>query len=123
MKFNIEILRPSKASVDPKSFICKISFINKLDQGSCDEFEFLLMTLVQGGLKKVLYDMDELRYVDSSGIGKIINTTKHIRTIEGNVAIARCAPNVMEVFKLVHMEKFINIFGSNEEAISYLKLS
>ena len=123
MKFNIEIIRPSKANTDPKSFICKVNLINKLDQDNCDEFEFIIMTLIKGGLRKMLYDIDELRYVDSSGIGKMINITKQMRSLEGNAAIARTAPNVMEVFKLVHLEKFINIFTSNEEAISYLKLS
>jgi len=123
MKFNIEIIKPSKASVDPKSFICKVNPINKLDQENGAEFEFLLMTLIKGGLRKILLDLDELRYVDSSGIGKIINITKHVRTIEGNVAAARCSPNVLEIFELVHLEKFIRIFNSNEEAISYLKLS
>lgn len=123
MRFNIEIIRPSKASVEPKSFICKVNLINKLDQDSCEEFEFLIMTLIKGGLRKILYDIDELRYVDSSGIGKMINITKQLRSLQGNAAIARISTNVMEVFKLVHLEKFINIFTSNEEAISYLKLS
>ena len=67
--------------------------------------------------------MDELRYVDSSGIGKIINTTKHIRSVKGNLTVARCAPNVKEVFDLVHLEKFLEIFNSIEEAINFLKFN
>lgn len=123
MKINIEIIKPSKASVDETTFICKISLINKLDQENSAELEYLTTILIKGGLRKILFDMDELRYIDSSGIGRIINLTKNIRTLKGNVTIARCSSNIQDVFKLVQIEKFIKIFISNEEAINYLKLT
>jgi len=123
MRFNIEIIKPVKASVDTRTFICKVNVINKLDQDNCEEFEFILTTLTKGGLGKLMFDLDELRYIDSSGIGKMINITKNMRALKGNVAVTRCSPNVMEVFTLVHLEKFIKIFNSNEEGISYLKLT
>ena len=123
MRFNLEIIKSSKATVDQKTFICKVSLINKLDQENCSEFEFMMMTLIKGGLKRVLIDIDELRYVDSSGIGKIINLTKNIRSLKGNLAISRCSANIQEVFRLVQIEKFIKIFNSNDEAINYLKLT
>ncbi len=123
MRFNLEIIKPSKASVDPGTFICKISLINRLDQENCNEFEFMMITLIKGSLKKLLIDIDELRYIDSSGIGKIIHITKNIRAMQGNMAISRCSANIQETFKLVQIEKFIKIFNSNEEAVNYLKLT
>jgi anti-sigma B factor antagonist len=123
MKFGIEIIKPSKVSVDQKTFMCKINIINRLDQETSAEFDFISNTLIRGGLTRLLIDLDELRYIDSSGIGKMINLTKSIRAMKGNIAIARCTASVQEIFKLVQLEKFIKIFNSNDEAINYLKLS
>ena len=123
MKINIDIIKPSKASVDARTFVFKIGLLNKLDQNNCEELEMILMILIAGGARRILFDLDELRYIDSSGIGKIINITKLLRTQEGNVVISRCSPNITEILQLVHMEKFIKIFSSNEEGISYLKLT
>jgi len=123
MRYNIEIVRPSKMSVSFTTFIWKINLVNKLDQTNSEEFELFILTIIRGGVRKILFDFDELRYIDSAGLGKIINITKNIRALKGNITITRCAPNIMDILKLVKLEKFIKIFGSNEEGINYLKLA
>ena len=123
MKFNLEIIKPSQASVEFNKFICIVRIINKLDQTNTAEFDFIITTLIKGGLKRLLLDLEELRYVDSSGIGKLINITKNIRKMEGDLIVTKCSSHVMEVFKLVHLEKFVQICNTNEEALTNLRLA
>lgn len=123
MKLDIEIVKPDPASTDPGSYICRISLFNELDRKQDNDFEFLVTSLVNNGIRKILFDMENLRYVDSSGIGKIINITKLIRKLNGNVTITRCSPQITEILVLIKLENFIKIFPSVEEGLNFLRFN
>src|SRR6266403_4888976 len=68
-----------------KGFVYVIHMSGNLVMEVSDEFSLFLTTLIQGGMKKVVLDMTELKYVDSTGIGIFINVTKLIRNKGGDL--------------------------------------
>ncbi|MDD5066094.1 MAG: STAS domain-containing protein [bacterium] len=123
MKLDIEIIKPDAGTSDLNNYICKICLFNELDRKSDNDFEFIITALINGGIRKILFDLENLRYVDSSGIGKIISTTKLIRKLNGNVTITRCSTQIMEILVLIKLENFIKIFPSAEEGMNFLKFN
>jgi len=101
--------------------ILKIVPYQKIDQTNANIFADILLTLIKGGVRKMVIDFSEINYIDSSGIGKIINITKVIRKLGGNVTITRCNEKIMEILSLVKLDTFIKFFASNEEGINYLQ--
>ncbi len=123
MQFDIEIIKPNlQTPVNYKTIIFKIAPQNKIDQSITEQFEIFFYTLIRAGVKRFLLDLNGLKYIDSSGIGKIINITKVLRKQGGNITIARVPQEIMQVFKLVKLDTFIKIFISVEEAVNFLKL-
>lgn len=122
MKINFELIN-KKDSKDNKEIICKIGLFNKLDNDNANQFEKFFEILVKGGINRLLFDLNELRYIDSTGIGRLIKITKNIRKLKGDVAITRCSAHILEIFKLVRLEKFIKIFNSNEEGLNFLNFT
>lgn len=120
MKINIEILKSSDASTNPHTYICKIGLSNKLDHSNALHLENALLFMIQGGMKKLMLDLTDLKYIDSTGIGKLIKITKTLRKTKGDVCITKCTSHIVEIFKLVRLEKFIKIFNSNEEGLNFL---
>lgn len=124
MLFDIEIIKPNpNVQADYNTLIFKIGLKNRFEQSVTEQFELFTFTLIRAGVKKIVFDFAELRYIDSSGIGKIINITKILRQQKGNVAISRVTDEILQILKLVKLDTFIKIFLSNEEAINFLKLS
>lgn len=123
MKFEVEMIKTSGSAADIKNYICKLGLAEKLDLQNNIHFELLVMTLINGGIKKLVLDLFELKYIDSSGIGKIINIAKIMRNIKGKITITRCNPDLTETFKLIKLDSFITFFNSNEEAYNYLQFT
>lgn len=124
MRFDIELIKPNpNTPADYNTLIFKIAILHKIDQSMAEQFELFFLTLIRAGVKKFIIDLDELKYIDSSGIGKLINITKILRKQAGSISLARASQEVMQIFKLVKLDTFIKIFHSIEEAVNYLKLA
>ena len=122
MKIDIEMRKSTEEATDIKNYICKVGLTAILDQKNTQHFETFILTLINGGLRKLLLDLSELKHIDSSGIGKIINISKCIRKMKGNITITKCNPDVNKTLKLVKLGNFVSIFASNDEGFNYLAL-
>ncbi len=84
------------------------------------EISVLLRTMVRGGMKKIIVDIRDLEYIDSSGIGILIQTTKLLRAKGGDLILLNTPDKIHEIFKLVHLNDFIHKYQFKQKAIDYL---
>ena len=47
----------------------------------------------------VVFDLEDLELIDSSGVGAIVSLFKRVRTVQGDVKIARLRGQPSEIFK------------------------
>jgi anti-sigma B factor antagonist len=120
MKFNTEVLMPSALSRDTKAIV-KIDLKGSLDNNNTFEFEFFVYSLINGGVRKIIIDINDLQYIDSTGIGSLISITKSLRKENGKIAITRYTAQIMTILRPINMEKFIQFYPTVEEGITYLK--
>ena len=84
-----------------------------------DEFNLVMSTLVNGGMKKVVFDLSELKYIDSTGIGLVISVAKQLRAKGGDLAFFNVNPSILEIFNLVKMDDFIQFFRGEKQIAEY----
>jgi len=72
-----------------------------------DEFTVLMTTLVGGGMTKAAFDLADLKYIDSTGIGLFISVAKQVRAKGGDLVFLNVNPAILEIFNLVKMNDFI----------------
>ena len=65
----------------------------------------------------VVFDLGGLELIDSSGVGAIVSLFKRVRTLQGDVKVARLQGQPAEIFKLLRLERAFEIFDSPEAAI------
>ncbi len=118
MKLEVDIEKGMKEN----ELIFIITPVEQLNQKVALTFEIMLLTLINGGATKFVINLSQIEYIDSTGIGKIINITKILRKRNGEIALVEVPQKIMEVFNLIKLEKFIKIFHSREEGVNYLKL-
>lgn len=77
--------------------------------------------LLSSNMCKVVFDLDELSLIDSSGIGAVVSVFKRARAQGGDAKIANLDNQPKEVFKILGLDKAIDIFESVEQAVESFK--
>ena len=76
--------------------------------------------IMRKNIKNIIFDFQNIKFMDSSGIGVIIGRYKKISSDKGTVSVININPRVKKVFDLSGMNKIINVYSSYEEALSSL---
>lgn len=66
---------------------------------------------------KIVFDIGEVEFVDSSGIGVILSMVRRVRERRGELRICRITPPVKAIFDLVRMNRLVEIYPTAEEAV------
>ncbi len=79
-----------------------------------DQADELLETfnnIIEKGPEEVLLDLKGLKSITSSGIGKIVLLYKELQKKKGVLKIEGANDTIMEIFKIVRLDKLVEIQG------------
>ena len=68
-------------------------------------------------IRRLVLDLKQLRFMDSSGIGVLLNRYKQIKSGGGTVCFYGACPQVLRVLRIGGMMSLMNQYESKEEAI------
>jgi anti-anti-sigma factor len=91
-----------------------------LDAFSEATFRKVLNKCIEEGPKHVILDLSQIDFVDSSGLGALVQIVKKAQTFEGTLQIVS-NPRVTQTVKLVRLEKFLSLQPSVDEAVKNVK--
>jgi anti-anti-sigma factor len=74
------------------------------------------------GPKNLILDLAAIDFVDSSGLGALVQLVKQATTYGGTVQVVT-NPRVTQTVKLVRLEKFLSLQPSVDDAIANLENS
>lgn len=89
----------------------------RLDLVSAPQLRDIVAVSVANGIVGVVVDLQEVDFMDSSGLGAMINGLKTTRQAGGNLRIARPTPQAMVVLDLTMMHQILHPYASVEEAL------
>lgn len=117
----IKISPITNESINYDTLIYKIIISKKLELENSSELWIFLKTIIDGGAKKILINMKDIEYIDSAGIGILINTAKLIRKKNGDILLSNVSAEIKNIFKVVSLQDFINLFPTEVEAINHFR--
>ena len=91
-----------------------------LDAFSEATFRKVLSKCIEEGPKHVILDLSQIDFVDSSGLGALVQLVKKAQTLDGTLQIVS-NPRVTQTVKLVRLEKFLSLQPSVDEAVKNVK--
>lgn len=91
-----------------------------LDAFSEATFRKVLSKFIDDGPKHVILDLSKIDFVDSSGLGALVQLVKKAQTLEGTLQIVS-NPRVTQTVKLVRLEKFLSLQPTVDEAVKNVK--
>jgi anti-anti-sigma factor len=122
----IDLIPLGKGQSDPVDYdllLFRLTLPERLDTENSRDAQMLLQALIRGGARKVLLDMSVLEYVDSAGIGVLINAAKELRASKYEMAFSGVTREIRNIFKMINLQGFIRIFNLEAEAVNYFRYS
>jgi anti-sigma B factor antagonist len=92
----------------------------RLDMASAPAFREQVKQLVESGTTRLVVDLGDVSFVDSSGLGAVIGGLKLARHAGGDLRVARANQQVLLVLDLTSLNRVLRPYGSLEEAMDGL---
>ena len=91
-----------------------------LDAFSEPTFRKVIGKCIDDGPKNIVLDLSQIDFVDSSGLGALVQIAKQAQSSNGSLQIVTNA-RVTQTVKLVRLEKFLSLQASVDVALENLK--
>lgn len=81
----------------------------------------LTILLHSESVKKLIFDLSEVEYCDSSGLSSILLAYRILQAEEGFIRLAAPQKNVAKLIEISQLNRILPMFNSVDEAISDLQ--
>src|SRR5262245_27846509 len=75
-----------------------------------------LLELVDAAPRRVVMDLSGVTYVDSSGVGTLVEFKRKLERVGGQLVLAGMQPRVRGVFEITRLDRFFTITDNVAEA-------
>jgi anti-anti-sigma factor len=93
-----------------------------LDAFSEATFRKVIGKCIEEGPANIILDLSKIDFVDSSGLGALVQLVKKAQTSDGSLQIVT-NPRVTQTVKLVRLEQFLSLQPSIDVALESIKSS
>lgn len=84
------------------------------------DFKNSMIELINGGNNKILFDLNEVDFVDSTFLGVLVLSHKKAVEMKGVACFTGLQKSVKATFQITMLDKKLNIFEKIEDAEQYL---
>lgn len=91
---------------------------DRLDAKDATEFKHDVLHLInETGKYQVVFDMNKLLFIDSSGVGILLSILRFLNSQGGELKLSGLTQPVRTLLELVSIHKIFEIFKTTDEAI------
>ena len=89
----------------------------RLDTSLAPIFKTELLRLIAGGTKKILVNLEEVKSIDSSGLGSLTFGRRQMDEIGGEISVCCLQDKVLTLFRIAKLERVFSIFDTQEQGL------
>jgi anti-sigma B factor antagonist len=82
-----------------------------------EDFKDFLYDLVDRGKIRIIIDLSNAEYVDSSGLGAIVSRLAYCRSLKGDIRLASPSEFMTSLLKITHLDQVLKVFPDLEQAV------
>jgi anti-sigma B factor antagonist len=97
---------------------CTLRIKGRFVAESVREFDTALESALAGGCIYLILDLQEMSFIDSSGIGAVVNALRRTRQVGGDTKLVNPSSFASKTFKMVGILSLFGVFSSEEEALA-----
>lgn len=103
-------------SQTPNALILELA--GEIDLNCSVELRGLLLEALETKSEKLVVDLSDVSFMDSSGLATLIETLQVSRKQNTELALAGLHPRVKSVFEISRLDQLFTIFATQQEALA-----
>ena len=115
------LIKQQDDAIHYDNFVVRVMAADVLDMDNAGELQIFLRTLIAGGMLKIAVDMTGLDFIDSSGIGVLIDAAKLLRQRKGDIVLLGMPERVQIIVQPVKLNRFIKMFDTADEVKNFFR--
>jgi anti-sigma B factor antagonist len=90
----------------------------EIDVYTAPQLRERLIELVEGGQQHIVVDMEQVEFLDSTGLGVLVGGLKRVRAQDGSLRLVCGQERILKIFRITGLEKVFGIYPSVDEAVA-----
>jgi anti-sigma B factor antagonist len=92
---------------------------DRLDLEVAAEFRASLLQLIDSGQHRVIVDLRDVNFIDSSGLGALVSALKTLKLLkrDGDIRLANVQPPVVSLLEIIRLHRVFASYPSVEQAV------
>lgn len=96
--------------------VCTLALDGEVDVYTAPKLKEHLVSAIEDGCSNVIIDMNQVSFIDSSGLGVLVSALRRARERDGAVRIVCDRDNILKIFRITGLDKVFPIFANVDEA-------
>lgn len=88
----------------------------RIDAHNSGELKEAILHLIEQGEANIIVQLEQVRFIDSSGLGALLSGYKNAAARSGKLAIANMQQQVLSMFELTRLNRVFEIYTDLNEA-------
>jgi anti-sigma B factor antagonist len=89
----------------------------EVDLYTAPEFKERMVELIERGKKRIVVDLSEATFIDSTTLGVLVGGVKRLRPANGSLALVCTDQNITKIFEITGLDRVFPIHATREEAL------
>lgn len=119
----------SDPSVDPVTFDFALSeerlpsgahvvaVSGEVDIFTAPDLKRTLALAIEDGVSRLVVDLTQTRFLDSTALGVLIGAVKRLRPLDGRMAIVNTEPSTAKTFQITGLDRIFTIVPTRADAL------
>lgn len=104
---------------EPRPGVLVIKLTGKLMMGlESASMESLVNQRLDSGARHIVFDLAELKQIDSTGIGRFISAFNRLMGVQGTLGMAAAQPTVRQSFRVTRLDTVFRFYDTVDEALA-----
>ena len=91
----------------------------RLDIEVASDFRAMLLSLIEQGHRRLVVDLTDVSFIDSSGLGALVSALKTLKRsdVGGDVRLARVQAQVVSLLEIIRLNRVFTTYPTVEQAV------
>jgi anti-sigma B factor antagonist len=97
-----------------------IAVEGEIDLFTAPEFKAALANTIDSGVTRIVVDLSETAFLDSTALGVLISAIKRLRARDGRLTLVNVDDSIAKTFEITGLDQIFTIFPTRDEAVAAL---
>ncbi len=97
-----------------------IAVRGEIDLFTAPELKAALTEAIEGDIRRIVVDLTETGFLDSTALGVLIGALKRLRSRDGRLTIVNVDESIAKTFEITSLDQILTICATRDEAIAAL---